>query len=91
MHAERLCGWRLELVLVCEPVCTGQSRSEAIRPAGLAARFVMRTTERDAAAMGYFALVAVCTLKWLGYAPMLPTGVLIAVCVVYVAYDTFKR
>ena len=41
--------------------------------------------------MGYFALVAVCTLKWLGYTPMIPTGVLIAACVVYVAYDTFRR
>jgi hypothetical protein len=48
MRAERLCGWRLELVLDCEPACTGHSRSEAIRPAGPAARFVMRTTERDA-------------------------------------------
>jgi len=41
--------------------------------------------------MGYFALTVVCTLKWLGYTPMIPTGVLIAACVVYVVYDTFKR
>jgi hypothetical protein len=40
--------------------------------------------------MGYFALTAVCTLKYLGYVPI-PTGVLIAGCIAYVVYDTFKR
>jgi hypothetical protein len=40
--------------------------------------------------MGYFALTAVCTLKYLGYVPI-PTALLIAACVGYVIYDTFRR
>ncbi|HUE16500.1 MAG TPA: hypothetical protein VMR25_20160 [Planctomycetaceae bacterium] len=48
------------------------------------------TREREAAAMGYFALTAVFTLQYLGYVPI-PTGVLVMACVGYVLYDTFKR
>jgi hypothetical protein len=66
---------------------------ESVRsnPAGRpAAGFFTTTREREAAAMGYFALTAVFTLQYLGYVPI-PTGVLVMACVVYVLYDTFKR
>lgn len=49
-----------------------------------------RTSERDRAAMGYFALTTVFMLQYLGYVPI-PTGVMVAACVGYVLYDTFKR
>jgi hypothetical protein len=40
--------------------------------------------------MGYFALTAIFMLQYLGYVPI-PTGVMVAACVGYVLYDTFKR
>jgi hypothetical protein len=49
-----------------------------------------RISERGRAAMGYFALTAVFMLQYLGYVPI-PTGVMVAACIGYVLYDTFKR
>jgi hypothetical protein len=40
--------------------------------------------------MGYFALTTVFILQYLGYVPI-PTALLVATCVAYVLYDTFKR
>jgi hypothetical protein len=88
--ADRPRGWRLKLILVCEPVSRWNVSVGSHPPGRPAARFFTMTREREAAAMGYFALTAVFTLQYLGYVPI-PTGVLVMTCVAYVLYDTFKR
>jgi hypothetical protein len=81
---------RLKLVLTCEPARSRQEwvgRTPARWPTARSG-----TTPRDleAGTMGYFALTTIFTLQYLGYVPI-PTGVLVAACVGYVLYDTFKR
>ena len=78
-------GWRLEVILDYEPAHV------AVRSVHLdRAKSGSGQRERDQSAMGYFALTTIFALQYLGYVPI-PTGLMVATCVAYVLYDTFKR
>jgi hypothetical protein len=84
ISANREPGWRVEVILDCEPAPVALSVHLDRGKSG------SRQRVRDESAMGYFALTTIFALQYLGVVPI-PTGLMVATCVAYVLYDTFKR